>query len=235
MQGPSRQEIWKMFDRISPTYDRVNRAMTFGVDRYWRKKMAKFLPKRDNLFLLDCATGTADQIISLLSHSTKISKAIGVDLAKDMLVIGKKKISGYPFAHQIELHEASALVLPYADQSFDCVTISFGIRNVTDVKACLRELYRVLKPQGRILILESSIPSHSLIKSAYLFYMRHLLTRIGGWISKDKEAYVYLNKTTETFFSKEQLCSFLQEAGFKQTKAHPLTFGVVTIYVGDKE
>ncbi len=234
MQEPSRKEIWKMFDAIAGTYDRSNRLMTGGMDLVWRKKMGSFLPKGESLSLLDCATGTGDQIMALMDRSPKIVQAVGIDLAGAMLKIGKEKIAKKPYAREVRLQEASALAIPYPDNTFDLATISFGIRNVTDVSLCLKELLRVLKPNGRLLILESSLPQNRILKSIHLLYLRHILPRVGSFLSKNREAYTYLNLTTELFPSGLAFCKNLEEAGFKNCKAHPLTMGVVSIYVGDK-
>ncbi len=234
-QEPSRHEIWKMFDQISPTYDRVNRVMTFGLDQKWRKKMCSHLPCRNNLSVLDCATGTCDQIISLMEHAPHISSIVGIDLAAEMIAVGEKKLLGKSYANSVTLQVASALEIPYPDQTFDCVTISFGIRNVTNVIGCLKEFYRVLKPGGRALILEGTIPQNQLLKGVHLFYLRNLLPRIGGWISKKQGAYRYLNETIETFPHGEQFIRLMKTAGFEEAITHPLMGGIVSIYQGDKE
>lgn len=227
-------EIWKMFNHISPTYDRINRILSLGIDKYWRKKVARFLPKKEKIRLLDCATGTGDQLFSIMKRSKKISQAVGVDLASEMLRIGKKKLKEKPYAQGVSLKQASVTELPFVDESFDCVTISFGIRNVADAEKGLKEIFRVLSPGGRILVLEFSLPKHPKLKAAHLFYLRHMLPKIGGWISKNKEAYKYLNETIETFPYGDNFCDLLVGAGFKNVQAHPLTFGVVTLYQGDK-
>jgi demethylmenaquinone methyltransferase / 2-methoxy-6-polyprenyl-1,4-benzoquinol methylase len=234
IKEPSRFEIWKMFDSISATYDRVNRWMTLGLDLYWRKKVSCFLPNRERISLLDCATGTGDQILSLMENSAKITEAIGVDLAEEMVAIGKEKIQKKPYSQKVRFQVASAMQLPFTEESFDCVTISFGIRNMTDVGLCLKEMHRVLKKGGRVMILESSLPKNPVIKKMHLFYLRNILPKIGGWISNNKDAYRYLNQTIETFPHGESFCSLLKEAGFINCMAHPLTFGTVSIYQGDK-
>ena len=231
---PSRTEIWKMFDAISKTYDKTNRLMTFGLDLYWRGKMTSLLPKGRGLCLLDCATGTADQIISLMKSTDRIDKAFGIDLSEEMLEIGRAKIKKKPFQSQVHLQNASALALPFSDETFDCVTLSFGIRNVTDVDLCLREIVRVLKPGGRALILETSLPKARLLKTFHLFYIRKILPLLGGWISKKKQAYTYLNKTAETFPSGKNFCNLMEQAGFESVQCNPMTFGVVSIYLADK-
>jgi demethylmenaquinone methyltransferase/2-methoxy-6-polyprenyl-1,4-benzoquinol methylase len=231
---PSRQEIWKMFDGISHTYDLVNRVMTLGLDTFWRKKMASYLPQQKEIHLLDLATGTADQLIALMESSPHIVQAVGVDLAQEMIRLGVEKLKAKPYAAKVLLQEASALNLPFDAACFDCVTISFGIRNVTDVHKCLSEMFRVLKKGGKALILEGSLPSNKGLRAAHLFYLRHMMPRIGGWISKQKHAYHYLNRTIETFPSGKAFCDLLIQAGFSQAIPHPLSGGMVTIYEGTK-
>ncbi len=232
---PSREEIWKMFSQISSTYDRVNQLMTFGLDRRWRRKVSEHLPKGNNLKVLDLATGTGDQIIALLERSSRIRKIVGVDLSHEMLEIGRLKMKKKPYAHKVSLKTASALELPFRDESFDVVTISFGIRNMTDVLQALSEAKRVLKPKGRLLILEGSIPKHKIMRRCHLFYLRYLLPWIGGIVSKQKKAYQYLNETIETFPSGNGFLDLLRTAGFSHVRARPLTGGVVSIYSGEKD
>ena len=231
---PSRQEIWKMFDRISSTYDCINKVMTFGLDGYWRRKISSFLPQGNQLKLLDCATGTADQIIALMEHTDRISQAVGIDLAEKMVAIGMKKIAKKSYFSSVDLKQASALEIPFSDQTFDCVTISFGIRNVCDTLLALKEFLRVLKPGGRLLILEGTIPNNPILKPFHLLYLRYILPFIGGAISHQTSAYRYLNETIETFPSGERFLHLMQTAGFHLTKSHRLTGGIVTIYQGDK-
>ncbi len=230
----SRDEIWKMFNAISKTYDRTNRCITMGLDLYWRKKMAKFLPKRNRLCLLDCATGTGDQIISLMKHSSSITEAFGVDLSEEMLSIAQTKIKKKSFRSKVHLKKASVLDLPFPEDAFDCITLSFGIRNVVDVHLCLEEMLRVLRPKGKLLILETSLPQGKLLKRLHLFYIRKILPRIGGWVSQKKHAYKYLNETAETFPYGASFCQLLQKTGFIHVECHPLTFGAVSIYVAEK-
>lgn len=234
MKEHSRENIHKMFDEISPTYDLANRVMTFNLDQLWRKKMVKMLPQREEMVLLDCATGTGDQLICLMENSKKIKKAIGIDLAADMVAIGEKKVKDKPYADALSFQIASALELPFEDNTFDCVTISFGIRNVTDVKRALSEFYRVLKPKGRVLILEGTVPKNKALQMIHLFYLRHCLPRIGAMISKNDYAYRYLNETIETFPSGEEFCSIMRDVGFADAKANLQTGGIATIYSGNR-
>lgn len=230
----AKSESWKMFNEISPTYDRANSILSLGIHRYWRGKLARALPQKEKLKLLDCATGTCDQIISLMDRDKKIHLAVGIDLACEMLKIGKNKLKLKRYGHLVELKEASIAEIPYPENSFDCVTLSFGIRNVEDVSGCLKEIHRVLSDKGRLLILEFSLPKMSLLKKLHLFYLRYVLPKVGGWVSKNAQAYRYLNETIESFPYGEKFCTLLQEAGFKNVKATALTFGIATLYQGDK-
>ncbi len=233
-QSTFKSDVWKMFNQISPTYDKANRILSLGIDQYWRKKVARFLPKKEKIRLLDCATGTGDQIFSLMKKSERVSQAVGIDLASEMLRIGKQKLKKKSYARNVILKQACATDLPFIEESFDCATISFGIRNVANVEKCLSEIHRVLTPGGRILVLEFSLPANPQLKAAHLFYLRHFLPKIGGWISKSQDAYRYLNETIETFPYGENFCTLLKDAGFKNVQANPLTFGIVTLYQGDK-
>lgn len=222
------------FNTISKRYDLINRILSFGIDIYWRKRMVKFLPIHPSIRLLDIATGTADQIISIMNSARNIKSVIGIDLAKDMLAIGKQKIQNKPYCHQVSLLEADACNIPLNKETVDCLTMSFGIRNVPDVSQCLREMYRVLTHRGRALILEFSMPKNAIIRLFHVFYLRRILPLIGGFFSKNKQAYTYLNETIESFPSGKTFCAFLEEAGFEHIKAIPLTFGIATIYIAEK-
>lgn len=229
-EEPSRAEVWKMFDEIASTYDVTNRVMTFGLDQLWRKRMCDYLPEGKGLRVLDVATGTGDQILSLLQHSNGIDSVVGIDLSEEMLSIARRKLQGCC----VELHLSSALDLPFPDHHFDVVTISFGVRNVTDLSRALEEAYRVLKPSGRLLILEGTLPNVWGIRTLHQIYSRYCLPKIGGWISKKESAYRYLNRTIETFPSGSAFLEEMRQVGFEVTQAHSLTWGSVTIYQGDK-
>jgi demethylmenaquinone methyltransferase/2-methoxy-6-polyprenyl-1,4-benzoquinol methylase len=231
--GPSRRDVHRMFDRIAPRYDLLNHLLSFNRDKAWRRRMAALLPTRTNLKLLDLATGTGDQLLALYS-SGKIASGVGIDPAEKMLAIGQEKIARRGLSDKLSLSVGSAEQIPFPDKSFDVVTISFGIRNVTDVAKSLSEMHRVLKPEGRALILEFSLPTSKLIKAGYLFYFRYILPALGGIISGDREAYRYLNQTVESFPHGENFAKLMREAGFEGVKATPLTFGVASIYQGDK-
>ena len=233
MEKHEKRDIWKMFDRISPTYDKVNRILSLGRDRQWRQTVSRFLPEGKNLRLLDLATGTGDQLIALFESSASIASAIGIDLSNEMMEIGKEKIGHKTYSNRIEWRRADAEELPFEANTFDAATFSFGIRNVTDPRRSLTEIYRTLKPKGRCLILEFSLPPQPM-KTFFLLYLRHILPRVGGYLSKAPSAYRYLNQTIETFPSGRSFCQLLQEAKFRHVSLHRMALGAVTLYVGEK-
>ncbi len=231
---PSRTSIWKMFDRIAHRYDLLNRLLSFGQDVIWRKKVAQHLPHFPNQHLLDIATGTGDLLITLFEASPNVTSGIGIDMAEKMLEIGQQKLTRRGLEESLSLQKGDALNIPFADNTFDAVSIAFGIRNVEGVEKALQEMYRVLKTGGRALILEFSLPKNQVIRQLYLFYFRNILPRIGGMISGDSYAYRYLNQTVETFPFGEAFCKLMQQAGFQEVHYTPLTLGIATIYRGDK-
>lgn len=231
---PSRQQVWEMFDRIAPRYDLLNRLLSFRRDVAWRKRMGKQIQSGSSLRLLDLATGTADQIISLMKTNANITSAVGVDMSEGMLGVGREKISRLTWDDRVMLRRGDAMHIPESDQAFHVATMSFGIRNVINVTEALREVRRVLKPGGRALILEFSTPSNPLFRPVYFFYLRHILPVLGGLLSGDRSAYRYLNRTIETFPSGKDFCAFMETAGFENVKAIPLTLGIASIYQGDR-
>jgi demethylmenaquinone methyltransferase/2-methoxy-6-polyprenyl-1,4-benzoquinol methylase len=230
----TRRDAWRMFDRIAHRYDLLNHLLSLGTDCYWRARVARELRNHDVRRFADIATGTADQLLSLCHRCPDVECAVGIDMSARMLEFGQEKIAAEPGSTAITLVHGDALCLPLQDASVDAVTISFGIRNVVDVVGGLREMHRVLRPGGRALVLEFSLPAWGPFRAGYLFYFRHILPRIGGLISGDSHAYNYLNQTVETFPYGEAFCALMREAGFASVKATPLTFGIATIYCGDK-
>lgn len=225
---------WQIFDKIAPTYDVTNRVLSFGRDLSWRRKLSKHLPPKKNLKILDLATGTGDQIISLFSNpKISIQKVTGLDLSKEMLEIAKKKLASLVSQEKVNFLQASGEQIPLPANSFDAVTLSFGIRNMPNPSQALKEMHRVLKPQGKCLILEFSLPPFP-IKPFYLLYLRKILPRIGGFLSKSKEAYRYLNETIETFPYGRAFVNLMKGEGFQKIEIHPLMFGSVTLYIGEK-
>ncbi|MBM3289381.1 MAG: bifunctional demethylmenaquinone methyltransferase/2-methoxy-6-polyprenyl-1,4-benzoquinol methylase UbiE [Candidatus Hydrogenedentes bacterium] len=231
---PARTDVWRMFDRIAHRYDLLNRVLSMRQDVAWRRRLAQMLPARDDLRVLDLATGTGDVLLALRAGCPRVRSGVGMDMAGKMLELGKDKFEDRGQAPALQMVRGDATCIPAADGSFDAATIAFGIRNVLDVGAALREMHRVLRPGGRVLILEFSLPPNALVRRAYLLYFRNVLPRIGGIVSGDSHAYRYLNQTVETFPYGDAFCDLMRGAGFSGVTQVPLTFGIATIYQGDK-
>lgn len=233
LQG-RKKESWKIFDEIAGTYDLLNRILSCGIDVYWRRKLLKNLPQRNNLIALDLATGTGD-VALVLAKSPKIDKITGLDLSRGMVELGKVKVKKANKENKIALHIGDGCNIPAADSTVDVVTISFGIRNFPDPQKSLREIYRVLKPNGRVMIMEFGLPKNKLVHAVYMFYFRHLLPFVGNLLSKHRDAYTYLNETVEDFAYGDDFTAWMKEAGFNNARFEELTFGIANLYIGDKE
>ncbi len=228
-----KSESYKIFDEIANTYDFLNHFLSFGVDLYWRKKFLKNLPGGGSLSALDLATGTGDVAI-LLASEQRIKKITGIDRSKEMVARGNFKVIKKNLSHKIRLNIGDGVEVPFADNSFDLVTISFGIRNFSDPQKSLQNIYKVLKPGGRVLIMEFALPKNWFIRKTYFFYFRNILPFLGNLLSGHKDAYSYLNKTVEDFPHGENFRSWMINAGFANTSFEKFTFGVVNLYRGDK-
>lgn len=227
------EKVTEMFDHISNTYDRVNSILSLGLHKSWRNQLIQRLPKQNNLYLLDIATGTGDVLIQSLKKQ-KASMGVGVDLAQKMLDLGEKKLKKQNPSLNAQFKVANAESLPFKDAIFDATTISFGIRNVENPLNALKEMYRVIKPGGRCLVLEFSLPKNKLIQKLHLFYLRNILPKVGGFFSKSSNSYVYLNQTIEVFPYSHDFLALMRQAGFSVPKQKPLTLGVATLYWADK-
>ena len=223
-----------MFDRIAYRYDLLNRLLSFRQDVIWRKRMCIELPAGDDLKVLDLATGTGDVLLGLYKQSGRIKTGVGLDKSSGMLLFGHHKMEQQNPNNDLSLIRGDAMSIGTQSNFFDATTIAFGIRNVPDVPRALKEMFRVLKPGGRTLILEFSLPANWMIRTGYLFYFRHILPRVGGIVSGDSQAYRYLNETVEQFPYGEAFATMMTEAGFQRVKTIPLTFGIATLYLGDK-
>lgn len=229
----SRENIADTFDKISASYDKTNTYLSFGLHHWWRRQCRRHLPNQSNLTLVDLATGTGDQIIAL-SKSKQISSFVGFDIAKEMLQIGRGKIDRLGLSNRADLRFGNALQIPLEDLSCNVTTISFGIRNVSDPLLCLREMNRILKNTGRAIILEFSLPKSRILRFFILLYLRRILPKIGGFLTKNPTAYHYLNETIEEFPSGDAFCAMMRTAGFKNVSSKSMTLGTVTLYVGEK-
>ena len=224
---------WQMFDQISNHYDLLNRLLSLGLDKNWRRELKYYLPEGTDLSLLDLATGTGDVLLTLIK-APSIATGHGIDLSKNMLQAAQDKITNTGLRSQLTVSEGDAAQIPFENGKFDVVTISFGIRNTESPQKVLSEIFRVLKKNGRALILEFSLPANPVLRSLALFYLRTIVPGIGGLISGNAEAYRYLNRTIEQFPCGESFCDLMQEAGFRIVRFDPLTFGIATIYQGTK-
>lgn len=225
--------IAAMFDHISPKYDTLNHLLSLNIDKVWRRKAAKAVKKNHPITILDLATGTADLAIALAKHNP-LARIIGMDLSEKMLDIGKEKVAQRKMENQIELRLGNAADLPFENNTFDAVTVAFGVRNFEDLDKGLSEIVRVLKPGGQAVILEFSMPERFPVKQLYRFYFKHLLPCIGRMISKDKGAYTYLPDSVERFPKPEAFSKSLAAIGLGIWQTKRLTMGIVTLYIAEK-
>ena len=219
--------IGSLFNRIAGSYDRLNHILSLNIDKRWRKKAVKRLVPCQNL--LDVAIGTADLAVEIVRQG-KAQHVTGIDLSTEMMKIGAEKVAKRNMQGKIEFVEGSALALPYPDQHFDAVTCAYGVRNFSDLDQGLREMRRVLKPGGQLVILEFSYPENKLIAWFYDLYFTHILPKIGQWLSKDKTAYDYLNRSVKHFIWGEAMAERLKAAGFKDIDYKTMSCGITTAY-----
>ncbi len=223
-----------MFDRIAPTYDLLNHLLSAGRDYSWRRRVMEQVRGRDALHVIDLATGTADLLISLLRGCPTIEKATGLDISERMLARGREKLRTRGFAERVELVCADAAATSFPNDTFDAATMAFGIRNTPNPAVTLDEIHRILKPGGLALILEFSLPANRVLRWCYLKYLRFVVRWIGAAISRDRDAYRYLDESIEAFYRPEAFAALMRQAGFHEVSAIPLTFGVASIYKGTK-
>lgn len=227
-----KKQVESMFDNISTKYDGLNRVISFGIDQSWRKKVIKMVKQSGAKTALDIATGTGDLAIALAKNN--IDKVVGLDISKGMLDVGRQKIKAQQLSNQIEMVQADSENLPYQDNSFDAITVAFGVRNFENLDQGLSEIYRVLKPKGLFVVLETSNPTKFPFKQGYFVYTKYILPLIGKLFSKDKSAYAYLSESASVFPFGEAFNNILIKNGFIDVKHYPQTFGVSTIYKASK-
>lgn len=227
-----KRQVEDMFDNISENYDGLNRVISLGRDIAWRKKVIRWVGKTKPKTILDIATGTGDLAIQF-AENTNATKIVGLDLSEGMLKVARKKTAkkGVP---NIEFIKGDSEALPFPDESFDAITVSFGIRNFEDLEKGLSEIHRVLKVGGIFVILETSVPTKFPFKQGYHLYTKNILPLVGRLFSKDKVAYKYLSESASVFPFGEALNNILKQIGFKEVKNKPQTFGVATIYTATK-
>ena len=223
----------EMFTSIAPRYDFLNRLLSVGQDKYWRQRAIDLLDPMGNERILDVATGTGDMVIEVAKRNLSV-QIFGIDFSQRMLDLGRIKIARNGYNQAVSLQIGNGECLPFADESFDGVICAFGIRNFADVQLGLREFFRVLKPGGRVVVLEFSIPQNQFLKTAYEWYFNLILPKIGNIISGHSNAYSYLPESVANFPSQKKFIKWIEKIGFKKVSFSELTFGIVSIHRGYK-
>lgn len=225
-------QVTQMFDNISTQYDGLNRVISFGIDRSWRKKVEKLVVAVNPKKIIDLATGTGDLAIQLSQSSN--AEIVGLDISNGMLEVGRKKIFEKKLSEQIKMVLGDSEKIPFSDNHFDAATVAFGVRNFENLEKGLSEILRVLKPGGVLVILETSVPTQTPFKQGYGFYTKNVLPVIGRIFSKDRSAYAYLSESANNFPYGEAFNNILKKIGFINVRHYPQTFGVATIYHATK-
>ena len=223
--------VTEMFDGISSSYDYLNHLLSFGIDRRWRRRASKLVAGWHPARVLDVATGTADLAIRLAKDNPD-ADVTGVDLSTKMLSIGQQKVDNSKLSRRIRLVTTDVAALPFDDDDFDAVTVAFGVRNFSDLEAGLREMVRVCRNGGLVAVLEFSHPSNALVKTAYRWYSRRWIPRVGRKVSKHPSAYTYLPTTVEAFLSGGAFAAKLTDAGVADVQWKTLSGGIATLYFG---
>jgi demethylmenaquinone methyltransferase/2-methoxy-6-polyprenyl-1,4-benzoquinol methylase len=232
--GKSKKEqMAEMFDRIASRYDITNRVLSVGIDLKWRKKAIRQLRKDKPKQILDVATGTCD--MAIISYKLlKPEKIIGIDISEEMLKRGKKKVEKEGLTSFIELQKGDSETISFVDNSFDAVTVAFGVRNFENLENGLKEMLRVLKPGGKLIVLEFSRPRIKIFRSLYNLYMSIVAPEVARWFSQNKKAYQYLNQSARLFPERQKFVDILNRTGYSNTSFKPLSAGICCIYIGEK-
>ncbi len=227
-----KEQVTQMFDTISNNYDSLNRVISLGIDKKWRKKVVRLVADKKPESILDIATGTGDLAIEMASTGAK--QIIGLDLSPGMLSVGKEKIRVKSLQDKIEMVLGDSEKLPFDDDSFDAITVAFGVRNFENLEKGLAEINRVLSKNGVFVVLETSVPTKFPFKQGYFLFTRLFLPLIGEIFSKDKSAYSYLSKSASVFPHGKDFNNILAKSGFIGIENMPQTFGAASIYVATK-
>lgn len=228
-----KKQVAQMFDSIAFKYDFLNRFLSFGIDVWWRKKAISQLKQLKPKTVLDVATGTAD--VAIMTYKRlKPEKITGIDISEGMLQLGRAKIEKLGLQQHIQLQAGDSETINYPANTFDAITVAFGVRNFENLEKGMSEMYRVLKPGGKLVVLEFSRPKQPLFKKICNWYMHVLTPGIGKMFSKNKDAYQYLSKSVQAFPEREQFTAIMQAAGYTQTYFKPLSLGICCIYCGNK-
>lgn len=227
-----KEQVATMFNNIAPKYDFLNQLLSLGIHKGWRRKAVRLLKDIQPKNILDIATGTGDFAIEAMKLNP--DKVIGVDISEGMLKFGVEKIKKLNLQDKIELKLGDSESLPFSDSSFDAITVGFGVRNFENLEKGVNDIYRVLKTDGMVVILEFSKPRKFPVKQFYNFYFKIITPAVGKLFSKDSSAYSYLPESVNAFPDGEKFLDVLRKAGFKETKAIPVTFGIASIYTAKK-
>ena len=230
----SSSSVAAMFNSIAPSYDFLNHLLSFGIDKLWRRRLVKRLLRNNPEKVLDVATGTADLALVMAKQSPTV-RIVGIDISESMLAIGMVKLKKRMLQERITLKKASALSVPYDDEQFCAAMVAFGVRNFEDLSQGLKEIYRVLKPNGELAVLEFSMPRHWPFNAIYRFYFLKFLPWVGGKISGNRQAYTYLPESVLFFPQGEAFARILKSVGFNAVEIKVQTFGIATLYIAKKE
>ncbi len=228
-----KEQVAHMFDNIAGSYDRLNHVLSAGIDIGWRKKAILQLKKDKPQRILDVATGTGD--MAIMSYGLlKPEKIVGIDISEQMLELGKKKVEKQGLTSSIDLQRGDSETIKFADNSFDAVMVAFGVRNFENLEMGLKEMLRVLKPGGKLVVLEFSRPRIKIFRSLYNLYMGIAAPEIARWFSQNKKAYQYLNQSAKLFPERQAFVDILKSTGYSNTSFKPLSAGICCIYIGKK-
>lgn len=232
-QGAKKVQVGEMFDKIAPRYDFMNRFLSLGIDKSWRKKAINFLEKDKPQIILDVATGTADMAI-MASKLLKPKKIVGLDISSKMLEIGRNKIDKEQLTQTIELIQGDGETINFSDHTFDGVMVAFGVRNFEHLEKGLAEIWRVMKPGAQLVVLEFSKPKIPGVRGFYNLYMGKIAPEIARWFKQNKSAYQYLNKSAKAFPDRQQFVDILKQTGYSDTSFKTLSLGICCIYSARK-
>jgi len=228
-----KEQVAGMFDGIAPRYDLLNHLLSLGIDKGWRRKAIRTLEAAQPKAILDVATGTGDLAIAASKRFPE-AQITGADISAGMLEIGRKKLAGLGLSERIAMQQADSEQLPFGNDEFDAVICAYGVRNFENLEAGLREMQRVLRPGGRLAVLEFSKPKAFPFAQFYRFYFRFILPLVGRMVSRHSKAYTYLPESVAAFPEGKDFLQILARCGFLQPKARPLTFGITTLYTATK-
>ncbi|MBU8907239.1 demethylmenaquinone methyltransferase [Desertibacillus haloalkaliphilus] len=233
MARSKEERVHQVFESISKNYDMMNSVISFQRHKAWRKDTMKRMQIKKGSAALDLCCGTADWTIALAHAVGQEGHVIGLDFSKNMLAVGEEKVNEQKLTN-VELVHGNAMELPYPDQQFDYVTIGFGLRNVPDYMQVLKEMYRVLKPGGKVVCLETSKPTIPVFKHVYYFYFKSIMPLFGKIFAKSYEEYSWLQESTMSFPGREELANLFEEAGFTIVEVKPYSLGVAALHLGEK-